>query len=155
MKPIDHAAPPRTLALALALALAATACTGGAGSAGSSSPSESPSPSTGAEPSRTIPQVSPPTSSVEPGAVPEAVSARVVADAAAKAGVAPDAVTVVRAEPTTWTSGALGCPEPGHVYTQALVQGYWIVVEAGGKQYDYRVTQDGSMKLCENPPGPG
>jgi hypothetical protein len=37
---------------------------------------------------------------------------------------------VVQAEAVTWPDGALGCPEPGIVYTQALVPGYWVVVEA-------------------------
>jgi len=39
------------------------------------------------------------------------------------------------------------------MYTQALVNGYWIVIEAAGKQYDFRVGSGGSFRLC--PPGQG
>jgi len=39
------------------------------------------------------------------------------------------------------------------MYTQALVNGYWIVIEAAGKQYDFRVDRGGSFRLC--PPGQG
>jgi hypothetical protein len=35
-------------------------------------------------------------------------------------------------------------------YTQALVDGYRIVAEAGGTTYDYRGTGS-TFRLCENP----
>jgi hypothetical protein len=36
-------------------------------------------------------------------------------------------------------------------YTQALVDGYWIVVEAEGQSLDYRVTGNGNFRLCDMP----
>jgi hypothetical protein len=33
-----------------------------------------------------------------------------------------------------WNDGSLGCPEPGMMYTQALVNGYWLIIEAGVKR---------------------
>jgi hypothetical protein len=111
--------------------------------------------STGAVPSRTIPRISPPAASVDTGAVPESILAEVRADAAVREGVAEDAVVLVRAEAIVWPDGALGCPEPGQLYTEALVPGYWVVVEAGGTTIDYRITQNGTLKVCANPPGPG
>jgi hypothetical protein len=59
----------------------------------------------------------------------------------------------VRAESVVWSDGSLGCPEPGMEYTQALVNGYWVIVEAAGKKYDFRVGGGGSFRLC--PPGQG
>ena len=62
----------------------------------------------------------------------------VVAEVAKLAGVPADQVTVISAEEVTFPDGSLGCPQPGMAYTQALVDGYKIVAEAGGKTYDFR-----------------
>ncbi len=34
-------------------------------------------------------------------------------------------------------------------YTQALVDGYHVVIVAGGEELDYRVGSGGSFRLCE------
>ena len=60
-------------------------------------------------------------------------------------------VVVTKAEAVTWPDGSLGCPEPGMFYTQALVDGYWIVVEAGGQALDYRVSGGGNFRICDTP----
>ena len=60
---------------------------------------------------------------------------------------------MVSAEPKTWNDGSLGCPQPGQLYTQALVPGYQVILDANGKQMDYRATESGDVKLCENPEG--
>ena len=57
---------------------------------------------------------------------------RIRADAAQRAGVALDQVKVLTVESVTWSDGSLGCPEPGMMYTQALVRGYRIRVDAAG-----------------------
>jgi hypothetical protein len=94
-------------------------------------------------------RVSPPTSSgAAPGAVPDDVLASVTTAAATEAGVSADQVTVISAEPVTWGDGSLGCPQPGMMYTQALVDGYRVIVDAGGEQLDYRVG-NGQVRLCE------
>lgn len=84
------------------------------------------------------------------GEVPAEFLANVVADAAERAAVDAAAVEVVQAEATTWSDGSLGCPEPGMFYTQALVDGYHVIVEAGGDEFDYRLTANGGSVLCEN-----
>ncbi len=106
-------------------------------------------------PSRSIIRVSPLPASVNPSAIPATLLDAVLADAAGRTGVDRGALTLVRAQAATWPSSALGCAQPGHDYTDALVQGYWIVVDADGRQLDYRATERGAFKLCENPPGPG
>ncbi|MBT8132452.1 MAG: hypothetical protein KJO35_09305 [Gammaproteobacteria bacterium] len=70
-------------------------------------------------------------------------------DLAGRSNVPADQFTVVRAERVTFRNGALGCPEPGRMYTQALIDGYWIVLEKDGKQFDYRATGRGAFRLCE------
>ena len=86
-------------------------------------------------------------------AVPQAILEAILKEVAGLAGVDRDQVMIERAESVVWNDGSLGCPEPGMAYTQALVNGYWIVVEAAGKKYDFRVGSGGSFRLC--PPGQG
>jgi len=76
-----------------------------------------------------------------------------IEEAAALAGAAAPDVQVLRAEQVTWSDGSLGCPEPGMVYTQALVDGYWVVLEVGGETYDFRMSDSGTPRLC--PAGEG
>ena len=47
-------------------------------------------------------------------------------------------------------AGSVGCPQPGAQYTQALVDGWWILVKVGDTTYDYRFGDSSSPMLCEN-----
>jgi hypothetical protein len=87
------------------------------------------------------------------GEVPQAILEAILKEVAALERVGPDQVAIERAESVVWNDGSLGCPEPGMAYTQALVKGYWVVVEAAGKKYDFRVGSGGTFRLC--PPGQG
>ena len=98
----------------------------------------------------------PPTTRETPpmkGQVPQGILDPILKEAAALAEVARDQLVIVRAESVVWNDGSLGCPEPGMMYTQALVNGYWIVIEAAGQTYDFRVGSGGSFRLC--PAGQG
>jgi hypothetical protein len=57
---------------------------------------------------------------------------------------------VIEAAAVEWSDGSWGCPEPGMTYTQAIVNGWQVVVEAAGQTLDYRATGPGSFRLCEN-----
>lgn len=83
------------------------------------------------------------------GEVPADLLGEILADAIDRTGVLESEIEIARAEETTWPDGALGCPEPGQVYTQALVDGYQVVVEAGGERLDYRAAANGSFRVCE------
>lgn len=85
------------------------------------------------------------------GEVPAALLEQILANAADEADVALDAIEVLRAESVTWNDGSLGCPERGMMYTQALVDGYQVVLDAAGTELDYRATENGDFRLCENP----
>jgi hypothetical protein len=82
------------------------------------------------------------------GKVPQAILGPILMEAAALANVARDKLVIVRADPVVWNDGSLGCPEPGKMYTQALVNGYWVVINAAGQTYDFRVARGGSFRLC-------
>jgi hypothetical protein len=79
---------------------------------------------------------------------------QVIAEAASGAGVDPSAVRVVTAEAVTWSDGSLGCPEPGMMYTQALVPGYRVVVEVDGEERHFHASQSGDFAFCEDPQPP-
>lgn len=81
--------------------------------------------------------------------VPPDLLSRILSDAAGRASIPVDQVQVVRAEIKTWNDGSLGCPRPGENYIQVLVDGYQIIVSAGGQTLDYRTSDRGSFKLCE------
>lgn len=84
----------------------------------------------------------------------DTVTEQVVADAAEAAGVDTDAVEVVTAEEVTWPDGALGCPEGDGMYTQALVEGYRIVVEIDGTEHHYHGGAGQAPFRCDDPQPP-
>ncbi len=87
------------------------------------------------------------------GEVPQGILEAILKEIAGSAGVGRDQIAIERAQSVVWSDGSLGCPEPGMAYTQALVKGYWVVVEAAAKKYDFRVGTGGNFRLC--PPGQG
>ena len=60
-----------------------------------------------------------------------------IADLAAQTGVAEDAITVREARIVNWGSSAVGCPKDGMNYTQQIVPGVLLLLEADGKVYRY------------------
>ncbi len=77
-----------------------------------------------------------------------------VTDLADHLGVDESAITVVSVEDVTWSDGSLGCPEPGMMYTQALVDGTLIVLEVDGVAYEYHSGGEHDAFYCENPTPP-
>ncbi len=63
-------------------------------------------------------------------------------------------ITVTRAEAVVWNDGSLGCPKPGEFYIQMLINGYWVVLEVEGIEYDYRVSDKGSLRSVKDKCGP-
>lgn len=88
------------------------------------------------------------------GEVPEDMLAAIVADAARQTGIGEEQIEVTRAEAVTWNDGSLGCPEPDTAYTQALVDGYHVVLDVDGEPLDYRVDSAGGFRICEGPSRP-
>ncbi len=72
------------------------------------------------------------------------------ADLASRTGVDEAGIEVLKAEEVTWSNGALGCPKPGVSYTQALVDGYQVILFADGRAYDYHAGSDAKPFLCSS-----
>ena len=83
--------------------------------------------------------------------LPSSITDPVVADAATRLGVDRSQVRIVLARAETFSDGSLGCPRPGEMYTQAVVEGSHVIVEANGTQLDYRGNERGQVRICENP----
>lgn len=76
-------------------------------------------------------------------------------DLARRIGVDADAIDVVTVQDVTWSDGSIGCPEPGRMYTQALVEGAWIELGHDGATYAYHWGQGQPEPfLCERSSGP-
>lgn len=142
---------PRNVSTRLATTMLATllgisAC---AGAAPATSPGDGPPSS---RPSQDLPDRISPSPSGAPvtGEVPAAIVAEARALLAGVVGEdAAAAATILVAEAVTWPDGSLGCPEPGILYTQQLVDGYRLVLDVDGRSYDYRATGGGNVRACE------
>ena len=100
----------------------------------------------GYEPVRIVPQSDAPAVT---GEVPDALLDSIMADLEGRTGADRSQFTLIRAESVIWNDGALGCPEPGQMYTQAVIDGYHVVIEYDGESNDYRATETGYFKLCK------
>ena len=74
---------------------------------------------------------------------------KILADLVERETLRREDIEVERSESVIWSDGSLGCPEPGIMYTQAQVPGYWIVLRSAGKQYDYRASEKGQFRRCK------
>lgn len=83
--------------------------------------------------------------------VPQQVIEKATVDLATLLKVDEAEIEVISAEAVTWSDGSLGCPEPGKVYTQALVEGHRIVLAHHERVYDYHAGGDLDPFLCPNP----
>lgn len=98
------------------------------------------------------PERIPPTETIPPvtGEAPPELLESILQDVRQRTGADPRQVTIIRAQAVVWNDGALGCPQPGMVYTQALVPGYWVTLEFDGKTYNYHAAGNGYFIVCEN-----
>ena len=72
----------------------------------------------------------------------------VLADARLRAGAGRGDVHLVLSQPVTWPDASLGCPEPGRMYTQSLVSGYLLRVQAGAALLEYHAGAGGRWLYC-------
>ena len=91
---------------------------------------------------------------VATAAIPVEVRRAVVADAARRFRVAESAIVLTRAEQLTWPNAALGCPEPGTMYTQTLVPGFRVVAKTTGGELLYHTDTAGNTRNCRVHEGP-
>jgi hypothetical protein len=103
-----------------------------------------------------LPERVSPTDTVSPvtGEVPVTILDAIFADAMERTGAAAEKIIITQAQAITWNDGSLGCPQPGMLYTQALVEGYWVVLEVDQQKYDYHAAENGRFLMCESGSNP-
>jgi hypothetical protein len=83
------------------------------------------------------------------GEVPEIILDEIISDLSQNLGVDNQEIQIIKADSVVWNDGSLGCAQPGMMYTQALVNGYQVVLAVGDQEYDYRASDTGYFFLCE------
>jgi hypothetical protein len=83
------------------------------------------------------------------GRVPQDLMDAVFDDLLERLDVGREAIAVEQAGAVVWRDGSLGCPQPGMMYTQALVPGYRIWLLVGDERFDYHASEGGYFVLCE------
>jgi hypothetical protein len=78
----------------------------------------------------------------------ESAVAQARAALAIRLEVEPETIAVIEARYVTWRSGAMGCPEPDMMYTQALVPGYRILLRAGKEVHAYHGARGSAPFFC-------
>lgn len=66
-------------------------------------------------------------------------------------GVPESSLVVVSVHNVQWNNGAMGCPQPDMSYTQAIVEGYRIVIEYDGTRYSLHGRTGGEPFVCTSP----
>lgn len=64
-------------------------------------------------------------------------------------GISPPMITVKSFEAKEFPDASLGCAREGQMAAQVITPGYQVVLEAQGKEYDYRLTDENNVILCE------
>lgn len=78
-----------------------------------------------------------------------ALSAR--GDLVGRVKVDPDTITLVSVERVRWPDGCLGVQTPGMMCTMVITPGYRVILEVGGKQYEYHTDETGDVVRLANP----
>ncbi len=75
-------------------------------------------------------------------------------DLAKRLGVRKTELQVLATDTVVWNDGALGCPQPGKLYTQSTVPGLRVLFQHNAKTYQYHGSERGQLVYCENPAEP-
>ena len=60
-------------------------------------------------------------------------------------GISEDTITLVSTEAKDWPDGCLGIQEEGLMCTQVITPGFQIILEANGREVEYRTDEDGTQ----------
>ena len=75
-------------------------------------------------------------------------------DLAQRQSISTEQIELLSFEPQVWPNAGMGCPQPGMMYAQVMVEGYLIRLVAGDEIYNYHGGGNRAPFLCEQS-GPG
>ncbi|MFQ3630473.1 hypothetical protein [Roseiflexus sp.] len=113
-----------------------------------------PTPDQGNEPVRPMPPYSAQPLTPPFGAAMDAQIDAARQDLAQRLRIDASAIEVVQVEAVTWPDASLGCPKPGMMYPQVLVDGILLQLRANGQIYRYHGDGQNRMFLCDPQAGP-
>lgn len=73
------------------------------------------------------------------------------ADLAKRLNLSEEEIEVLEARSVVWPDASLGCPQPGMLYIQILMEGGLIRLSVQGIAYEYHAGESGEPFLCEHP----
>ncbi len=126
-----------------------------------SSPTGRPTPATTNSPDQDLTTVT--ETAPSPTATPRVAAA--ITDLATRQDIPATQVTVVELTEVTWADGAIGCPQPGMQYSQALVPGQLLILTIDGaasesasssdrRRFAYHAGRGGPFRYCADPQPP-
>lgn len=65
-----------------------------------------------------------------------------------KLNISVDQIIVISIKKMIWRDASLGCPKPGIDYMRVETPGYSIMLDAGGKTYNYHTDENKRAILC-------
>jgi ABC-type glycerol-3-phosphate transport system substrate-binding protein len=78
----------------------------------------------------------------------EQVAIRARSELAAELETAEGNLKLVSVQPVTWRDASVGCPEPDQGYAQVLTEGYLVIFEYDGEQYEVHQAVDADPMVC-------
>jgi hypothetical protein len=75
-------------------------------------------------------------------------------DLAGRLSVEVEQIRLIETETVEWPDASLDCPQEGMWYAQVVTPGYRVILEAGGRTYEYHTDQDQVVVLCASIPSP-
>lgn len=74
---------------------------------------------------------------------------RLKLDLATQINVDISQIETEKVEAVTWPDTSLGCPQPGILYSQILVDGYRVTLKANSAEFDYHTQGTEEFVLCK------
>ena len=81
-------------------------------------------------------------------AAPEQAEERARAKLAEQLKISPDAISVTRSEPQTWSDSSMGCGKPKSVALTVITEGYAVVLMAQGRTHTVHVSGNNAV-ICK------
>ncbi|NHC33765.1 hypothetical protein [Scytonema millei] len=83
--------------------------------------------------------------------LPPKVVKAVIADLTKQQNLPPEKLEVTQYSRESWSDGCLGLPQPEEICSQAIVEGWRVVVSDGSQKWVYRTDNSGRNVRLESP----
>ncbi|MBA2747679.1 MAG: hypothetical protein H0U45_02805 [Tatlockia sp.] len=82
------------------------------------------------------------------------VASAVITEVSKQTGISTKNLKITEYSRQTWSNGCLGVSKPGEICTQALVEGWRVVVSGNKRTWVYRSNRNGQILRLESPKKP-